>query len=133
MKTTQALRERNYGVFEGKVYDEYNTALQKLIAQFKKSSEQDRAFQKIHGVEPTSQSIARFITFLREVAVGYLGKTILIVAHGGIMKYLLIHLGFGTYETLPSGSIKNTAFIKLESDGVNFFIKETKGINKIHE
>ena len=131
IKTTQALRERNYGVFEGKVYDEYNQALQKLLVQYKTRSEQDKVFYKSHGVETTDQSIARLITFLRELAVSYSGKTILVVSHGGVMRYLLIHLGFGTYKTLPSGSIANTAYIKLASDGVDFFVKETKGITKI--
>ncbi len=130
VKTTEALRERSYGVFEGKVYDEYNQALQKLIAKYKTRAEQDLAFQKMHGVETTNQSIARFITFLREIAVSYSGQTILVVSHGGVMRYFLIHLGVGTNETLPSGSIANTAYIKLESDGVDFFVKETKGINK---
>ena len=130
IKTTQALRERNYGVFEGKVYDEYNQALQKLLVQYKTRSEQDKVFYKSHGVETTDQSIARLITFLRELAVSYSGKTILVVSHGGVMRYLLIHLGFGTYKTLPSGSIANTAYIKLASDGVDFFVKETKGVTK---
>jgi len=130
IKTTQALRERNYGVFEGKVYDEYNQALQKLLVQYKTRSEQDKVFYKSHGVETTDQSIARLITFLRELAVSYSGKTILVVSHGGVMRYLLVHLGFGTYKTLPPRSIANTAYIKLASDGVDFFVKETKGVTK---
>ena len=62
--------------------------------------------------------------------IGNPGKTILVVSHGGVMRYLLIHLGFGTYTNLPTGSIGNTAYIKLETDGVDFFVKETKGITK---
>lgn len=131
IKTTNMLRERNYGEFEGKVYDEYNAALKKLVKQYKKSEDQDLIFQKLHGVEPMEQSVTRLLTFLREIAVGNFGKTILIVAHGGIMRHMLIKLGFGTENTLPPGSILNAAFIKLESDGVDFFVKETKGITKI--
>lgn len=128
VKTTEAFRERYYGVFEGKIYNEYNQALQKLLTKYKKRSTQDKWFKQLHNVETTDESIARFITFLREIAVGFSGKTILIVSHGGVMRYLLIHLGFGTYENLPTGSISNLGFIKLESDGVDFFVKETKGV-----
>jgi len=46
------------------------------------------------------------------------------------MRIFLINLGLGTLESFPPGSIKNTAYIKLESDGVDFFIKETWGIEK---
>ena len=40
------------------------------------------------------------------------------------MRILLNHLG----KNAPHGAASNTAYIKLESDGVDFFIKETEGI-----
>ena len=54
--------------------------------------------------------------------------TILIVAHGGLMKALLIHLGYATAE--KPVRMKNNGFILLESDGVDFFIKEVNGGEK---
>ncbi|HCM37353.1 MAG: Phosphoglycerate mutase family protein [Candidatus Gottesmanbacteria bacterium GW2011_GWB1_43_11] len=131
VKTTQALRERFYGKYEGKPHAVINQDLKKYLEQYKEVSGELLANLKLSPeVESQNEATSRFITFLREIAVGYVGKTILIVSHGGIMRYLLIHLGFGTYKTLPSGSIANTAYIKLTSDGVDFFVKETKGITK---
>ncbi len=131
IKTTQALRERNYGIYEGKPYTKYNKALEELLLQYKHLNENQLSqLLSKHGVESIPQSVSRFITFLREMAVGFKGKTILIVTHGGLMRHLLTHLGFGTHKTLPPGSISNTGYIKLESDGVDFFVQETKGINK---
>lgn len=63
-------------------------------------------------------------TYLREVAVAYQGKDILVVSHGGVMRILLDHLG----KRVARGATANTAYIKLESDGVEFFVKETEGI-----
>jgi len=128
IKTTEAIRERNYGQFEGKTFDEYNRALQRLVKQYAEKSERELEMHRLHGVEPTEMTVTRFITFLRETAVAYAGKTVLVVSHGGVMRYLLIHLGMGSHKTLPPGSIANTAFVKLDSDGTDFFVKNMYGI-----
>lgn len=131
VKTTQVLRERCFGTFEGKPFAEFNQALQKLIERYAHLTEEEHFHLKIaHDVESPAEAVARFITFLRETAVAFSEKTILVVSHGGTMRNLLIHLGFAANQTLPAGSIENTGYIKLESDGVDFFIKETKGIKK---
>lgn len=66
----------------------------------------------------------------KKTAVTYTGKTVLIVCHGSMLRTLLNHLSEKTYL---SGSISNGGFIKLESDGVDFFIKELKGIKNPHD
>ena len=87
--------------------------------------------QKLYPTYETEQDlINRVLVFLREAAVTYLGKTVLVVTHGGMIRSLLMHLGFGSFDELPSGCVENTGYIVLQSDGVDFFIKETKGINK---
>ena len=59
-----------------------------------------------------------------------MGKKILVVTHGGVLKNLLIHLGWGTYKSLTTTGIPNGAFIVLVSDGVDFFVKETSEVSK---
>ncbi|MBI4226385.1 histidine phosphatase family protein [Candidatus Roizmanbacteria bacterium] len=130
VKTSKLLRERSFGRLEGKSYEEYVNELVEIILQYEALSEKEKfSFKFREDIESDEEIIRRFITFLREVAVAYAGKTILIVSHGGMMRSLLIHLGFGTYKTLLPGAVKNLGYIKLESDGVDFFIKETEGID----
>ncbi len=131
VKTTQALRERYFGKFQGKPVKIYTNKLQKLLAQYESVSDNLLENAQIGNVETIRESGTRLINFLREIAVAYPGKTILVVTHGGIMRYVLIKLGLGTHKTLPSGSISNLGFVKLQSDGVDFFIKQTKGINLV--
>ena len=101
------------------------------LNKFSKLSSKDRYYKKPYeDTESDEKLMIRFIPFLRQVAIAYPDKNILIVTHGGVMRTFLIHLGYGTYNTLPSGSIDNTAYVRLESDGVDFFIKETFGIKK---
>lgn len=125
--TTRLLRERRHGKLEGTPWEE--------LAKFHKIwdglNKQERlTFRPYDGYETDEEAIARFITFLREVSVVYLGKVILVVSHGGIMRAFLNHLSEKTYF---AGSISNSAYIKLESDGVDFFIKELKGIKNPNE
>jgi 2,3-bisphosphoglycerate-dependent phosphoglycerate mutase len=130
IQTTATLRERSYGIFDGKPYEDYNAALRSMIEGYADLAAAEIArFNVDPSVETIEASVSRLITFLRELAVGFSGQSILIVSHGSIMRYLLIHLGFATHDTLPPGTIDNTAYIQLESDGVDFYVRKTEGIH----
>lgn len=134
VKTTTLLREQHFGRFEGKPYEEFNNAFRNLLQQYDQASDQDKFGIKLEkGIETDGEAVMRFITHLRELAIGFRGKTILVVCHGSIMRYFLIRLGFGTFTSLPINAVTHTACIKVESDGVDFFIKETKGIQKLED
>lgn len=126
VKTTQLLRERSYGKWEGKPYTIYETELKELVQQWEQLPHEEKKSFKYPDIETDAELIRRFILFLRETAIAYPGKTILVVSHGGMMKALLLHLGFTTYD--QSIFVKNTSYFQLQSDGIDFFIKETYGI-----
>jgi len=94
------------------------------------TEKQRRHFQLAPDVETEHTVITRFLHRLRQIALAHPGKKVLVVSHGGVMRMLLVRLGFGKREQLPYDSIQNTGYIKLDSDGLDFFIKETQGINK---
>jgi len=132
--TREILRERNFGRLEGRKGDEIKEELKDLFLKFENASDKEKLkFRYVPDMESDEELIGRLITFLREIAVVYSGKTVLIVSHGGMMRTLLIHLGYGRYNELPSGTIENTGYFILESDGVDFFIRKTEGVNKIKE
>ena len=122
IKTTKLLREQTYGEYEGKDLDE-------LLALFKHwdtLSEKERfTYRAHHSFETDEESTARFITFLRETAVAYANQTILVVTHGIMMRNLMIHLGSMSYK--DNKFFQNSGHIILESDGVDFFVKEMNG------
>lgn len=126
VKTTRVLRERYFGRFEGVKWRD-NKEYQNLINNFLNLSREERFKKKPYAdTESDEELVSRFITFLREVAVAYQNKEVLVVTHGGVMRAFLNHLG----ESLKPGEIKNTAYIVITSDGVDFFIKDTSGIEK---
>ena len=119
--TSEALRERKLGKLEGTKEDEY-AILQKLRESAQKSGYEDL------GIERDEQIAYRLITFLRKIVVAYPSKNVLVITHGGVLRVLLVHLGFSSNDEINSAIVSNTAYIKLKSDGVDFFIEKTKGI-----
>lgn len=131
--TTKALRERSFGDYEGTTLKQYEDDLRTMLDQFHALSDAEKFKYKFpHKIEGIGTTVDRVITWLREVSVAYPGKNVLAVAHGGVLRLLLIHLGYATYDQLPPFTIANTAQIVLECDGVEFKIKKIDGVNK-HE
>src|ERR1035437_4923597 len=130
VETTKALRERNFGNLEGQshsVFPELNELLNSLDDETRYSYKSDSNIE----MESDEEIMGRFLVFLRECAIANLGKTILMATHGGTIRAFLIKLGVLSYaKSEEKVEIRNLAFVKLESDGVDFFVKETKGIEK---
>lgn len=125
VETTKLLRERRYGKFNGKPW----LLMKKYYDEWENLSKKERAqYKPYDGYETDEEAVGRLITFLRETSVAYAGKTVLVVAHGGLMRAFLNHISEETYH---SGAVSNLAYIKLESDGVDFFIKEKYGIRDV--
>jgi len=55
-------------------------------------------------------------------------KTVLIATHGGCMRVFLMRIGWAKYGSLRGRHVQNSGYVKVLSDGVDFLIKETKGI-----
>jgi probable phosphoglycerate mutase len=128
VETTRALRERYFGEFQGKTPDH----LQELNDTLASLTDEERYSYTHNGmVESDKDIMDRFITFIREIAVANLGKTILVATHSGVIRAFLTKLGKLEYENPKEGpAIRNLAYVKLESDGVDFFVRETSGIEK---
>lgn len=127
INTTHLLRERAFGKYEGKTREKFQEGNRNLIEKFEKlSKDQKWKFKYADDMESNEELITRLLIFLRETAVAYPGKTILVVTHGGALRVLLAHLGYEL--TKSKGLIGNGAYIKLLSDGTDFEVKEMKGI-----
>ena len=123
VKTSQLLRERNWGRFDGKQASIYRNQAKEMLQKYEKLSEEEQwRFKAFPDIESNEEVFARFMAFLREVAVAYRGKTILVVSHLDVLRTLLIHLGCHPRD------IDNMACIKLLSDGVNIVLDKTRGI-----
>ncbi len=135
VQTTKLLRERSFGKDEGKPWERQDEALKKMVRLYDKLATEEKFKFKFRPESESDEELAtRMITVLREIAVAYSGKTVLVVSHGGIMRAFLFKLGFAEVEPgYDRLIIKNTAYVKLLADGVDFFIKHTEGIDKLDD
>jgi broad specificity phosphatase PhoE len=133
VQTTKLLRERSFGKFEGKPAElllTWRKAIRKGIEALT-DEEKKILIKEDPQIESDESMMSRFITFIREVAVGYPGKNILVVSHGALMRVFLIKVGFFLdEEDSYRYFIQNTAGVVFDSDGVDFFIKDYWGIEK---
>lgn len=129
VQTSKLLRERAFGKLEGQPYEAIKTYENFYLAL----NDQDKLKYRVDENSETDEEVVfRMIRFIRETAIIYPGKTVLIVSHGDIMHKFLIHLGFAAHANLPVWGLGNTCYIKIETDGTDFFVKETKRIT-FHE
>lgn len=128
--TTQALRERYFGKLEGMYKKDRTPEIIKMFDDWNALSNEESLKYRPYDGETGEEMVGRLSTFLRELNIGYPGKTILIVSHGDVMRNFLVHLGWAHNYELRGKTISNTAYIKIETDGVEFFVKETFGITK---
>lgn len=128
IQTSKLLRERKYGHFEGKPSAEYREAVKHLFEEKEKLTEQEQwKFSFGEDMESDEELANRFIVQLREIAASHQNKTVLVTTHGGCIRMFLIRTGYAKYGKLPGGAFQNAGYVKVLSDGVNFFIKEVKG------
>lgn len=103
-------------------------AAQKLADKHKLSIVEEKNLKK-----PTSKKkqldFEAFIEFLRKVARENENKTIVIVTHGQFLRKFLVEYKYGTDEEFAPGSVDRGGYIKLESNGHDFFATETYKIN----
>jgi 2,3-bisphosphoglycerate-dependent phosphoglycerate mutase len=122
VETAKVLRERRFGELEGK----HSDIFKKMDLLLEKLEQKERAEYKFNpSYESDEELWQRLTIFLRETAVAHAGKTVLVVAHGGLLRALVDRL-VGKYN--PKRLFPNGAYLILECDGVEFNIKEAKGI-----
>jgi probable phosphoglycerate mutase len=100
-----ALRERNYGVFEGRTYKdverEYPEAFQKFRAR-------DPRY-----VPPSGESAVEFrdrvVAALEAIAAGVVGKCVAVITHGGVLGMMYRHVTGAALDSKRSFSLHNAS------------------------
>lgn len=125
VQVDKALREQTFGHFEGWKKNEFISLFDKWNEM---SDEERHNYTLSDDMESNASAVNRLINFLKQTSNEYLGKTVLIVAHGALMRYLLIQLGHASYDYLSH--FENTGYIKLEIMEDKIIVKDIKGFRK---
>ena len=134
IQTSELLRERSFGKFEGMAVDDYRNITKDIRDTFKQLPAEEKWNYRLgEGVESDQELVDRFLVKIREIAVAMPGQNVLVVTHGGCLRLFLVRIGYATREELYPGAFKNAGYIKILSDGIDFFIEEVKGFEKKHK
>lgn len=130
VQTSELIRERSYlHVMESnphKTKAEIQQEMQEVLASLDEKGK--HAYKYAPDIDSAEEAAQRLIQYMREISVAYPGKTVLLVNHGNNIRSFLTYIGYAKYDSLPSGAIKNGAYVVLTCDGVDFFVKETYGV-----
>lgn len=125
------LRERDRGNLNGTPEAEVRQTYKALYGDPNVLSESEMwNYQLFSDMETASMAVERFINTLRDIVIENEGKTILVVSHGNVIRSFLVKIGYATFKQIPQDSLDNTGYVKLETDGINFLVLETRGLTK---
>lgn len=119
--TVKALRERNFGKFEGKHLIE----MRKTFGEAMLVTKEKQKKLQIFDVENDEEIITRLIPFMKKIAKKNITKNVLMVTHGGLLRAFLSYVSYKISEK-TFFPMKNAGYLIIESDGEEFEVKEEK-------
>jgi broad specificity phosphatase PhoE len=128
------LQERSVGSFIGRENLRHLEEYRARYEAYDNGSEKDRmAWKLAEDWESLDEALERFVRAVTAVADEYRHKTVIVVAHGTVMRTFLIFAGFGTLDQLPEGTVDNTGYIVVKTDGRHWHIVDTYGVHRADE
>lgn len=107
------LRERSFGSLEGRPEYFMNEGNAK---RHNMAHEEGWVFKHVPDMESDHELSTRYLPVLEEIARSNPGKTVLVAAHGGVIRTTIIKLTGYTYQQLPAGSFGNAGYTELVYD-----------------
>ena len=117
IKLIPALRERNFGLWEGRLFSE--------LLEYEKRG------QPFPEIETDEEIQKRTSSLLDEIVNNYPGATILVVTHGGVIRSLLAHLLNIDSSSIRSIQMKTMATLQLVASNGKYEIHDMTDI-QIH-
>ncbi len=117
INSVPALRERNFGLWEGRLFSE--------LLEYEKGG------QPFPNIESDEEIQKRIFPLLHEIVSNYPGATVLIVTHGSVIRSLLAHLLNIDSSSILSIQMKTMATLQLVASNGQYEIREMTDI-RIH-
>ena len=116
---TKDLREINFGIFEGKTYEEIKNKYPEKVEKMKNDW---RNFKADKG-ESINEMMLRAAEKMNKIIAQYRNKKILVVAHAGVIQALTSYYLFGNLDGYWKFKINNGSMTKLHvmEDGYTYF------------
>ncbi len=129
VKVNPLAHERVYGELYSAMTSDERKAIRTIVDNLETEKEKLEYRFSPEG-ESAYEAVNRLTGFIKELSQKHIGKNVLVAAHGNIMRMFLVVHGWANYHELPHGTIENTGYYVIDSDGEHFEITETYGVNK---
>ncbi|WP_045027873.1 histidine phosphatase family protein [Draconibacterium sediminis] len=114
------LRERSFGIFEGKNFAEIE---EKYPEEYRRYKERDPGFV-VPGGESIEQMYKRVISEIEAIALKFKDQKVLIVAHGLVLEMMMYKTFNLKLDEPRAFSINNSSISSFYIEGDNWFLKE---------
>jgi len=111
--TSPALREARYGAWEGKSWEEILVQTPDAAERYVRSPFENTP----PDAEPLAEVAERVLVYLKQVAEGHAGETVIVVTHGGPIYVLLLHVLQCPTTKPPHLLLANASIQRFETDG----------------
>lgn len=118
--THQGLRERAFGLFQGRTFEEVQGTWPEQAERWRK---RDPDFAPPQGGESLQQFKARVVASVLDIAQEHLGETIVLVAHGGVMDVL--------YREATRQELNATRTWELGNAAINRLLWNSEGLSLV--
>jgi 2,3-bisphosphoglycerate-dependent phosphoglycerate mutase len=127
--THEGLRERVFGIFQGKTFEEVRDLWPDLAERWRR---RDLDFAP-EGGESLLQFRERVVIAARGIATANLGKTLVLVAHGGVMDVLYREATGQDLSATRTWELGNVAINRLMWNGEHFALVGWNDTNHLDE
>jgi broad specificity phosphatase PhoE len=125
------LRERSFGRFEGVPNKKIRAIRNVNLESYSTLSHDERMRHKFHpDIESDYDLAIRFVEALEAIALENPGKTVLVGAHGGTIRTMLIKLGYRTIDQLKNGAMGNAGYVQMSFKDGEFAVQKVEGLQE---
>ena len=123
------LRERSWGMLQGKTFDEAKKEYpEAFLRESKIGGEEALDFKYVEDMESLRHAILRLKRFLEMIDKNQTGKIVLAVTHFDIMIGYLVYLRLGTYRDLMNADLDYAGYYKLVRNEKIFIVEKIVGL-----
>lgn len=129
VKTSRLLRERSWGILQGKTFDEAKKEYpEAFLKESRIESEEALDFKYVEDMESLRHAVLRFRRFLEMIDENQTGIAMFVVTHFDIMIGYLVYLQLGTYQDLMNADLDHVGYYKLVRKEKIFIVEKIVGL-----
>lgn len=125
------LQERSIGIYGGRADLHEAEEFRDQFAAYHAGTVDEKMRWKLGDEwESLHDAQRRFVGALEHIVAEYRGRTVIIVAHGTVMRTFLMYAEYGAFDDLGEDAVANTGYAVIETDGRYWKVLDAHGVSR---